>query len=110
MIHLFSFPNKEAEEAYWKLFWAQTGEEPCETGDPDLWVGNWVESTSPEVAAELCADCKVKDMCLDYALKANEKAFIYGGKTATERAELLRARRQPSKKTDRRPTNNKEQT
>lgn len=44
----------------------------------------------------LCADCEVREHCLETALKNKEPYGIWGGLTTRERAKLQRARRSES--------------
>jgi hypothetical protein len=47
------------------------------------------QSTKPAVA--ICADCPVRQDCLDHALAANVKHGIWGGLSTRERKRLRRA-------------------
>lgn len=44
------------------------------------------------VAKNICAECPVKNLCLEYALEANEPYGIWGGLTLPERNRLKRKR------------------
>lgn len=68
--------------------------------DKEKWTGNWVNSTNPEVARALCAGCHILEQCLEYAIAAEEKNFIYGGTTPAERKVIFNARRRRAKKTN----------
>jgi hypothetical protein len=46
-------------------------------------------------AKGICADCPLKEMCLEVALFYNEEAMIYGGYTPDERAEMVKIRKTP---------------
>ena len=46
-------------------------------------------------AKNICAECPIKIICLDYALEADEPFGIWGGLTPTER-QILRKRRTTS--------------
>jgi Transcription factor WhiB. len=100
-----------------ELQWSLNGTEPCKLpydsegnpNDPDKWVGSWVNSTTPEVAEELCFGCHVKDLCLKAALENNEKDFIWGGTTPEQRKEMLDARRRGAKKANTRSSKDKKE-
>ena len=101
------------------LLYAVTGQEPCRSAfdqegnknDVDKWVGNWTNSTEPEVAEALCEGCNIREVCLQYALDNEEKDFIWGGTTPAQRKEILKsARRQPAKETSDRPVDNPKST
>lgn len=46
-----------------------------------------------EIAKQVCAQCGVQQVCLDFALTKREKVGIWGGATERERRRLLRHRR-----------------
>lgn len=46
-----------------------------------------------EIAKQVCAQCGVQQVCLDFALTKREKVGIWGGATERERRRLLRQRR-----------------
>ena|SRR3990167_6778890 len=71
----------------------------CKGSDPDLF---FPESLSPSIVAgkqkeakEICNQCPVEHLCLEYALEnyENERNSIWGGKTDKERRKLRRERR-----------------
>ena len=43
-------------------------------------------------AKALCAQCPVRDVCLEYALKINEEHGVWGGLNEQERRQLVRRR------------------
>ena len=43
-----------------------------------------------KIAKEICAECPVKMLCLEYALDANEQFGIWGGTTFKERKQIRR--------------------
>jgi WhiB family redox-sensing transcriptional regulator len=45
------------------------------------------------VARRICADCPVKDLCLEYALVNRIDHGVWGGCSERERRRLLRQRR-----------------
>jgi WhiB family redox-sensing transcriptional regulator len=67
----------------------------CLTADPDLFFPVAVgAAASPQVSRALliCDGCRVKDQCLDFAMRTREPAGIWGGTTPEERIRVLRAR------------------
>ena len=58
---------------------------PCErSGLPDAW---WdLAGPFHESAVQCCDGCPVRRECLEYALAADERYGIWGGKTPEERA------------------------
>ncbi len=44
-------------------------------------------------AKEICAECPVREPCLEYALGVREKHGVWGGLTERERRRLVRQRR-----------------
>ncbi len=69
--------------------WMQRGrcaQEPPSTFFPSDGVG-------VEVARRICADCAVKDRCLEYALEHRIEHGVWGGCSERERRRILRRRR-----------------
>lgn len=64
----------------------------CSSIDPDLWFPGKSESSRP--AKRFCngfggrPPCPVVDLCLDYALRHDERFGVWGGKSERERARL----------------------
>ena len=46
-----------------------------------------------EVAKQVCHECGVRDICLEFALAHREKVGVWGGATERERRRILRQRR-----------------
>jgi WhiB family redox-sensing transcriptional regulator len=46
-----------------------------------------------EIAKQVCAECGVRQLCLEYALTSREKVGVWGGATERERRRMLRQRR-----------------
>ena len=67
--------------------WRKSG--ACATADPDLFypigTGNAAARQIAE-ACQICAACRVRRECLDYALENQEAHGIWGGTTPEERA------------------------
>lgn len=51
------------------------------------------KGASSRLAKQVCADCPVAGECLQYALDENIEFGIWGGTSATDRAEMRRSRR-----------------
>ena len=56
--------------------------------DPDE-LGNYNESDF-DMAKSICNECWLKDKCLDFALKHNEKEGVWGGTSPLERRRIRR--------------------
>jgi WhiB family transcriptional regulator, redox-sensing transcriptional regulator len=66
----------------------------CSTADPELFFP--ISAAGPAVrqvtqAKAICARCKIRQACLDYALDAGQVQGVWGGTTENERR-LLRQR------------------
>ena len=44
-------------------------------------------------AKKICSECKVKELCLEYAVERKERFGIWGGKSERERRTIRRERR-----------------
>lgn len=71
---------------------------PCQTTDPELWFGvnereDGYYQANYKVAKELCNRCPVQNLCLSYALAANETDGVWGGLSPYERRLMREARR-----------------
>lgn len=64
----------------------------CRGADPDLFFPAQGESLDP--AKQICAECVVRDECLEYALEQRERFGVWGGTSERERRRLRRRRRQ----------------
>lgn len=61
--------------------------------DPEWW---WPTSNNDEnsaVAITICSYCKVRDLCLDYAVQHNEQHGIWGGLMPEDRRRIRAAQR-----------------
>ena len=54
-----------------------------QVGDPDLWFPD--RGGNPRPAKRICAQCPVRDLCLEYSYRTGQRHGIYGGLTAHER-------------------------
>jgi len=71
------------------LSWRQSA--ACRGVDPDIFY-----PTSEEEADEakwVCAQCNVRQACLEHALAIRERDGVWGGATEKERRRILRQRR-----------------
>lgn len=63
--------------------------------DPEWW---WPDSGIPDkgntpLALSICGHCKVRDLCLDYAIQHKEKDGIWGGLLPAARSYISASRR-----------------
>ncbi|MFP5322758.1 MAG: WhiB family transcriptional regulator [Acidimicrobiia bacterium] len=63
----------------------------CRGADPDLFFPDRGESLEP--AKAVCAECVVRDECLEFALAAGERFGVWGGTSERERRRIRRQRR-----------------
>jgi WhiB family transcriptional regulator, redox-sensing transcriptional regulator len=68
----------------------------CRGMDPDVFFPDRGESLSP--AKAVCAECIVRDECLEFALDQGERFGVWGGTSERERRKLRRARREAATK------------
>ncbi len=66
-------------------------EAACLGVDPDLFFPE--RNASPADAKEVCARCRVREACLEYALAQSIQHGVWGGLSAPERRRLRAARR-----------------
>ena len=64
----------------------------CRGVNPSIFYPVSEEDEALEAKA-VCAECPVREPCLEYALGAREKHGVWGGLTERERRRLLRQRR-----------------
>jgi len=70
----------------------EVGEVACQSF-PDMMFeeqDNVESRRTQHIIKQICRECPVKDLCLDYALEAREEYGIWGGLTTKERNELIR--------------------
>ncbi len=63
----------------------------CEGLDPEIFYPASEEEA--EEAKAICAQCPVRQPCLEHALADRERDGVWGGRTERERRRLLRQRR-----------------
>ena len=69
--------------------WRQRG--ACVGLDPDVFYPHTDDEA--DEAKAICAQCPVRETCLEVALDTREAEGVWGGTTARERRRLLRQRR-----------------
>jgi WhiB family redox-sensing transcriptional regulator len=65
----------------------------CRTEDPEIFfpVGNTGPAIDQiELAKSICRECQVSTLCLEYAIKENQDAGVWGGMSEDERKSLKR--------------------
>ena len=62
----------------------------CAQVGGDFWQPG--KGGNPKIAKQICAECRVREACLEYAL-ADDVAGIYGGTSRHERRQMQRRRR-----------------
>ena len=63
----------------------------CRGVDPEVF--HPTEEDDPSRAQAICAECPVREICLEHALAVREKHGVWGGLTERERRRVLRQRR-----------------
>ena len=63
----------------------------CRGVDPDIFYPVSDEEAGP--AKAICAQCPVRQPCLEHALDVRERDGVWGGATERERRRMLRQRR-----------------
>lgn len=58
----------------------------CATTDPEAFFPE--KGAGSKEAKKVCSSCEVKDECLDYAFKNDERYGVWGGLSAYEREKL----------------------
>jgi WhiB family redox-sensing transcriptional regulator len=82
MLSLVTALHNDLRGQYWRL------EAACrDAEDPDVFhSSNAMESRN---IRKVCATCPVRQECLDYALRTEQRFGTYGGTTGTERSRML---------------------
>jgi len=62
----------------------------CAEQSPSLFFPS--DGVGVEVAKKVCADCPVKELCLEYALENRIDHGVWGGTSERERRRILRSR------------------
>jgi WhiB family transcriptional regulator, redox-sensing transcriptional regulator len=69
--------------------WMEVGK--CRNMDPAIFFPS--DGTGVQSAQRICADCSVKEACLEYALANRVDHGVWGGTSERERRRILRSRR-----------------
>ena len=64
----------------------------CKNKDPEIFFPG-SGSGGVREATDICDECPVEDLCLEYALKERIDHGVWGGKSERERQRILRQRR-----------------
>jgi WhiB family redox-sensing transcriptional regulator len=81
--------TKEVISRMKNLSWRQRA--ACKGVDPDIFYPSSDEEA--EEAKSICAQCPVRETCLEYALANRERDGVWGGATERERRRMVRQRR-----------------
>ena len=68
----------------------------CKGQDPAPWFPR--PGGSPEQGKQICRACPARRDCLDWAIAADERAGVWGGTSADERAEIRTATAKASRR------------
>jgi WhiB family redox-sensing transcriptional regulator len=80
-----------------KLWWDQA---ECRNTDPGLFfpVGTTgLAIDQIDAAKGVCHGCHARELCLEFALKTNQDAGVWGGTSEEERRDIRRARRRAAR-------------
>jgi WhiB family transcriptional regulator, redox-sensing transcriptional regulator len=66
-------------------------EAACRSMDPEIFFPTDEEGEA--LALGVCAECPVRELCLEYAIRSRETDGVWGGTRARERRRLIRQRR-----------------
>lgn len=69
--------------------WMERGK--CRDMDPAVFFPN--DGMGVQVAQRICAECPVREECLEYALENRVDHGVWGGASERERRRILRQRR-----------------
>lgn len=65
----------------------------CRGLDPLIFYPVTDDEAEAETAKSICAQCSVREACLEFALGSREKEGVWGGATERERRRIIRQRR-----------------
>jgi len=65
----------------------------CQGLDPEIFYPLSEDETAAAAAQAVCAQCTVREACLEFALTVREKDGVWGGATERERRRIIRQRR-----------------
>lgn len=84
-----SIERRKDVNSQMNLSWRQRA--ACRGVDPDIFYPVSDEEAGP--AKTICAQCPVREACLEYALANRERDGVWGGATERERRRIVRQRR-----------------
>ncbi len=65
----------------------------CQGLDPEIFYPSSDDDLDAIPAKAVCAECPVREPCLEFALAVREKDGVWGGATERERRRIIRQRR-----------------
>jgi WhiB family transcriptional regulator, redox-sensing transcriptional regulator len=65
----------------------------CQGLDPSIFYPDPDDDLAADPAKSVCAECAVRESCLEYALGFREREGVWGGATERERRRIIRQRR-----------------
>jgi WhiB family redox-sensing transcriptional regulator len=68
----------------------------CRGVDPETFYPEDGDDVREAAAKAVCAECLVREACLEHALTRREKLGVWGGCTERERRRIIRRRRRAS--------------
>lgn len=71
--------------------WRDTAQ--CRGLDPEIFFPDPEIELDAEEAITVCAQCGVREVCLEHAILRREKDGVWGGATVKERRRIIRRRR-----------------
>jgi WhiB family redox-sensing transcriptional regulator len=71
------------------LIWRQNA--ACRGLDPEIFYP--ADDEEAAAAKAVCAECHVREICLEHALGSRERDGVWGGATEKERRRIIRQRR-----------------
>jgi WhiB family redox-sensing transcriptional regulator len=77
-----------------KQSWRQQA--ACRGLDPAIFYPASDDDEESEAAQSVCAQCTVREACLEFALAVREKQGVWGGCTERDRRRIVRQRRRAS--------------
>jgi WhiB family transcriptional regulator, redox-sensing transcriptional regulator len=63
----------------------------CRGMDPDVFFPT--DEVGQAAALDVCAECPVRELCLEFAIRSRQTDGVWGGTTPRERRKLIRQRR-----------------
>lgn len=70
------------------LAWKQLGN--CKGTDPEFFYPDPANKKAESRAVKACQNCRVADICLEFAINNRERFGVWGGSTQAERRRIFR--------------------